>query len=70
MRYFMQTSVMLGDLMLITAAGYVLWHAPLSPWAWIIVYVTYRVWEKQGGPMAWNLKEIRKFMTGARSHGL
>ena len=70
MRYLFQIYVMAGDLMLIAAAGYVIWYAPLSPWSWIIVYITYRVWEKQGGPMAWNPVEIRKFMTSARMHGL
>jgi len=70
MRYFMQIYVMAGDLMLIASVSYILWHIPLSPWAWIIVYINYRVWEKQGGPMAWNPGEIRKFMMSAREFGL
>jgi len=53
MRYFMQFSVMLGDLIVIGIATIPIWFAPRNPLTWIVACLIYRVWNKQGAFMVW-----------------
>ncbi len=69
-RYFLQIAVMVGDILLILAATYLIWTDPLNLVYWIIVAFVFAAWQESGGFMAWQPKIIREFMRRARESGL
>jgi hypothetical protein len=74
MRYFLQIAAMLGDLMLIGASAIGLYMCydlfPLNIILLFLVIMNFRIWQQQGGFMAWNPKVIRQFMKNAKNMGL
>lgn len=66
-RWMMQITCMLGDVVIIGASVVTLWFAPW--WLSIpLVFITYKVWKSQGGFIAWT--EWRQFMKNAKEMGL
>ena len=70
MRWFIQISVMAGDVILVIAAGYLIYSAPFNLVAWAIVYLAFEAWKKTEGFEAWNPKVIRQFFKNAKAMGL
>jgi hypothetical protein len=70
MGYIVQICVMLGDLALIAAAAYIIYFDPTNLFFWVIALYAFTVWQKQGGFMAWNPKEIKNFLKNAKIAGL
>lgn len=74
MRYFIQVAVMLGDLMLIGASAIGLYlcynNFPANVILVILILRCYKVWQEEGGFIAWNPKMIKKFMENSKMAGL
>ena len=70
MRWFIQISVMAGDLALLTAAGYLIYRMPFNLIVWLILYLAYKQWKETGGFEAWDPKVIRQFFANAKVMGL
>jgi len=67
LRWMIQITCMLGDVMLLTACIVALFV--LIWWLSIpLIFITYRVWKSQGGLIAWT--ERKQFMENARKLGL
>lgn len=54
MRHFIQIFVMLGDVAIIVASAYMIYSFPTDPFIWLMVAMTFYVWQGQGGFIAWN----------------
>lgn len=68
MRYFLQVSVMLGDIALF-AACFVVLRSATGLWGPVMVLFALYAWKDVGGLEAWNPKVIRQFMKNARKLG-
>lgn len=66
-RWMMQISCMLGDVIILTVCILALWG--LTWWLSIpIIFVTHKVWKSQGGFIAWT--HYKQFMENAKKIGL
>jgi len=63
-RIFIQLQVMLSDILIIGAVAFLFYVDPFNPFIWIVSALAIWAWHKQGGFMAWNLKNIRMFLKG------
>lgn len=70
MRYVIQSMVMLIDILLIGIAVVAIYTVPSSLIVWIMVAVSFKVWHEQGGFIAWEPANIKKFLVEAKKIGL
>jgi len=70
MRYFIQALVMIIELAIVIMASVIIYDMPKEPITWALVCLAFMGWHEQGGFMAWNPKNIRKFLANAKSIGL
>jgi len=70
MRYLIQILAMIIEVAIVIAAAFIIYENPRDPLTWVLVILGYMAWESQGGFMAWNLKNIRKFLANAKDIGL
>jgi len=70
MRYLIQVFAMVGDVMILAAASFIIYAGWESPLSWILVVAAFSVWHEQGGFFAWRPKEIKVFLANAKKAGL
>lgn len=70
MRYLIQIVSMLIEVVIVVAAAFIIYENPREPFSWVLVILGYMTWESQGGFMAWNPANIRKFLANAKTLGL
>jgi hypothetical protein len=68
-RWILQISVMLIDIGLAAICVYLLYEPEFPLWLGIpAVYLIYRSWKSQGGPIAWTHR--KEFMENAKKLGI
>ena len=70
MRYLIQIVVMIIEVAVPCVAAFVLISDPSNPFIWLIIVLSYLAWQDQGGFMAWQPKNIKKFLNNAKQLGL
>lgn len=70
MRYIIQIVAMLIELVIVVAAGVIIYERPAEPITWGLVCLGFMAWQEQGGFMAWNPKTIKQFLANAKEIGL
>jgi hypothetical protein len=69
LRWILQISVMLCDLVILAACVMAAVGLPFFI-SLPLIYITYKVWRRQGGPMAWTKEGREKFLHNAKELGI
>jgi hypothetical protein len=70
MRYLIQIIVMIMEVAIVVFAGVMICERPKEPFTWLLVCLAFKAWYDQGGFMAWDIKNIKKFLANAKDIGL
>jgi len=70
MRYILLLIGMMSDIIIFGVSAYVIFLQPWNPLIWLMVILTFKTWDKQGGFMAWQPKTIKSFLANAQNYGL